>query len=101
MADQCYLIHFDTPYKHARHYLGYSHDLAARLAAHQSGAGARLMEVINQAGITWQLARTWRGGRDLESRLKRQHSGVKLCPICKQVAFLAAIGFDLYTSPLE
>lgn len=101
MADQCYLIHFDRPYKHARHYLGYSHDLPARLAAHAAGTGARLMQVVQQAGITWQLARTWKGGRTLEARLKRNHSGVQLCPICKQAAFLTALGFDLWTSPFE
>ncbi len=53
-----YLIHFDKPYRHARHYLGYTDDLDARLAAHANSNGARLMEVIVEAGITWQLART-------------------------------------------
>ncbi len=78
-----YLLHFCTPYKHARHYLGYAESLPARLREHQSGNGARLMEVIHDAGISWTLARTWEGGRDLERQLKRWHSGVKLCPICR------------------
>ncbi len=45
-----YLIHFDIPYKHARHYLGWSHDLDQRLQQHQSGNGSRLIEVVSQAG---------------------------------------------------
>lgn len=79
-----YLLHFDTPYRHARHYLGSTDDLAARLRAHQSGNGARLMEVVGEAGITWRLARTWEGGREVERRLKRQHNGPRLCPICQE-----------------
>ncbi len=79
-----YLIHFDKPYRHARHYLGYTNDLDARLAAHASGNGARLMEVIANAGITWQLARTWVGERSLERRLKRQKNSPRLCPICNE-----------------
>ncbi len=77
-----YLIHFDKPYRHAQHYLGYTNDLDARLAAHASGNGARLMEVVANAGITWRLAQTWAGGRELERRLKRQKNSPRLCPIC-------------------
>ena len=42
-----YLIHFNQRYRHAGHYTGSSRDLAARLADHASGRGARLMEVVN------------------------------------------------------
>jgi predicted GIY-YIG superfamily endonuclease len=31
-----YLIHFDRPYHHARHYIGYTDDVDARLAGHLS-----------------------------------------------------------------
>src|SRR5262249_60539998 len=54
-----YLIHFNQKYHHAGHYIGLTDDLDARLECHTSGNGARLMEVITSAGITWQLARTW------------------------------------------
>ena len=77
-----YLLHFQENYKHARHYLGYADNLSARLAQHKAGNGARLMEVIHDAGISWVVARIWPGGRDLERKLKGYHSGVKLCPIC-------------------
>jgi predicted GIY-YIG superfamily endonuclease len=77
-----YLIHFDRPYHHARHYMGWTADLENRLDAHAGGNGARLMQVVAEAGIGWRLARTWRGDRTLERRLKRRHNGPRLCPIC-------------------
>ena len=79
-----YLLHFDGPYHHARHYMGYSEDVESRIKAHSVGQGARLLEVVRQAGIGWVLARTWPGGRDLERRLKRWKNSPELCPICRQ-----------------
>jgi predicted GIY-YIG superfamily endonuclease len=79
-----YLIHFETPYKHARHYLGSAHDLQARLKHHQAGTGARLMEVVTQAGIRWHVSRTWQGGRDVERTLKGRKNSPELCPTCLQ-----------------
>jgi len=80
-----YLLHFDTPYKHARHYLGWTGrgELAARLAEHRAGRGARLLEVVAGAGIGWQLAATWCGDRNEERRLKNWHKSPQLCPICR------------------
>jgi len=80
-----YLLHFQENYKHARHYLGYCHDLTARLAQHANGNGARLCQVVKAAGISWYVSRTWEGGRDLERRLKARHNSPKLCPICRSV----------------
>jgi predicted GIY-YIG superfamily endonuclease len=83
LRQRVYLLHFVEPYKHARHYLGCSEDVGARNAAHHNGTGARLMQVVREAGISWVVAKTWRGGRTLEHRLKGWHSGVRLCPICR------------------
>lgn len=77
-----YLLHFDTPYKHARHYIGWTADLDARLAEHASGRGARLLAVVHAAGITWTLARTWTGGRTRERAIKRQGGASRCCPTC-------------------
>lgn len=77
-----YLLHFDKPLRHAKHYLGLASDLDARLERHRSGNGARLMEVITQAGITWRLARTWTGDRKLERWLKRKKCAPYFCPLC-------------------
>ena len=77
-----YLIHFDEPYRHARHYLGVAQNLDNRLAEHRQGSGARLMQVVGEAGIGWQVARTWTGDRKLERHLKNRHDAPGLCPLC-------------------
>ena len=87
MTGTVYLIHFLTPYKHAKHYLGYCNKeeekLGQRLARHMAGRGARLMAVIIAAGIGWKVARTWRGDRHLERRLKNRGGATRLCPLCR------------------
>lgn len=84
-----YLLHFDRPYKHARHYLGWTQNFFARLDRHLAGNGARLIEVITAAGITFTLARLWPNAtRALERRLKDQHNTPRLCPICNQALAL-------------
>jgi len=78
-----YLIHFNQRYHHSQHYIGFTaEDLAARLERHAAGQGARLMEVIAAAGITWRCVRTWTGGRVLERRLKNRKDAPKVCPVC-------------------
>lgn len=81
-----YLLHFDERYKHAGHYLGFADEkrsLHCRLHEHATGYGARLTQVVREAGIGWQLARTWRGDRKLERRLKNMGGAARICPICK------------------
>lgn len=77
-----YLLHFDTPYQHARHYTGWTDDLMARLEMHRKGTGARLMAVIKGAGIGFTLARTTTGNRDRERTIKNAGGAVRYCPIC-------------------
>jgi hypothetical protein len=78
-----YLLHFDTPYQHAKHYTGWTAgELEVRLAEHARGSGARLLSVIGAAGIGWRLARTWEGGRSRERALKRQGGASRRCPLC-------------------
>ena len=77
-----YLIHFRKRYRHAGHYLGSADDLEARLAKHAAGQGARLMAVVKEAGIEWELARTWPGGRARERQLKKQLGASRMCPLC-------------------
>ena len=77
-----YLLHFDRPYRHARHYTGFTHDLDARITHHIIGDGARLLQVIQTHGIGWQLARTWPGTRATERALKRQGGASRRCPLC-------------------
>ena len=77
-----YLLHFSEPYKHARHYTGWTEDLPARLEAHGNGRGARLMEVIKAAGIGFTLARTWPGTKNRERHIKTQGGASRHCPEC-------------------
>ena len=77
-----YLLHFSEPYRHAMHYRGSARDVPARLRKHASGHGARLLAVVKAAGITWELARTWPGGRERERQLKRQGGAARQCPLC-------------------
>jgi predicted GIY-YIG superfamily endonuclease len=77
-----YLVHFDRSYKHARHYIGFSTAPAERLAVHKNGNGARLLEVVSEAGIDYQIVRTWGGDRHRERRLKNQKNAKRLCPLC-------------------
>jgi hypothetical protein len=87
-----YLLHFERPYRHARHYTGFATDLERRLNAHLCGRGARLMAVIAAAGIGWQLARVWPGTRGLERCLKNQGGAARRCPICSAVRLAKAGG---------
>jgi predicted GIY-YIG superfamily endonuclease len=82
-----YLLHFSAPYKHARHYVGFTLNLPARLDAHTKGNGARLMEVIIDAGLSFELTRTWQGSRHTERSLKKRKNAPRLCPVCSPEAF--------------
>ena len=78
-----YLLHFAEPYKHARHYVGYSEQLSKRLAHHQHGTGARLMAAVAEAGIAYQVARVWKGAdRTFERRIHNRKHSAQLCPLC-------------------
>jgi predicted GIY-YIG superfamily endonuclease len=81
-AGTVYLLHFDQPYKHARHYVGWASNVKRRLAEHQAGHGARLLAVVRAAGIGWQLARMWPGSRARERQIKRQGGHARKCPLC-------------------
>jgi predicted GIY-YIG superfamily endonuclease len=81
-AGTVYLLHFDRPFRHARHYCGWTRDLDARLAEHAAGSGANLLAVIAREGIGYRLARTWPGTRARERQIKRQGGLSRCCPMC-------------------
>lgn len=79
-----YLLHFDTPFGHARHYTGWATNLTARLTHHASGTGARLTQVAAAAGIGWSLARTWTSvDRNFERQRKNRGGAARQCPVCQ------------------
>jgi predicted GIY-YIG superfamily endonuclease len=77
-----YLLHFDRPYKHAKHYTGWTEDLLDRLDRHAAGRGARLVEVIWQAGIGFTLVRLCEGTRRTERAIKNDGGASRYCPAC-------------------
>jgi hypothetical protein len=94
-----YLLHFnrpignpDNPKGQARHYLGWTSDLPARVASHTSGVTpmpgcgtvARIVAHVQREGIGFRLARTWVGNRALERQLKNRRNAPRLCPFCKE-----------------
>ena len=83
-----YLIHFDSPYHHAQHYIGYADDAEKRFKKHGTSAGSNLLRAVNNSGIPFKIARTWPGGRQEERQLKRQKNAARYCPICSQKGFL-------------
>ena len=80
-----YLIHTLRPLAHLRHYLGWTQNLEQRLEEHRSGRGARVMQVLKEQGIEWELARTWPNTtRKFERKLKSQGGLSRHCPICEE-----------------
>lgn len=80
-----YLLHFERPYFHARHYIGFAeHDVEQRIETHRRGNGARLLRAVASARIKFSIVRTWEGDRHFERRLKRRKKSWRLCPVCKK-----------------
>jgi hypothetical protein len=89
-----YLLHFDRPLAHARHYLGWSASMVSlhkRVDHHYAGtSGARLMSALFKAGISFTLARTWEDGTKADERRMKQRGHARMCPICRELKGLAA-----------
>jgi predicted GIY-YIG superfamily endonuclease len=77
-----YMLHFDQPYRHARHYVGWTEDLMDRLDRHAEGRGARLIAVIWHAGIGFTLIRVCEGTRRRERAIKNDGGATRFCPAC-------------------
>lgn len=83
-----YLIHFETKLHHAGHYLGFAEDIAARLARHKAGRGAKLLQILRDKKINFEVVRIWAGAdKKFERRLKISGHNNRLCPICNPSKF--------------
>lgn len=80
-----YCIHFDEPFRHAKHYVGFTTILDERLIRHQVGRGSNLMRHVSAAGIPWRIAGLWKGTRADERRLKNGGAATRYCPCCLDV----------------
>lgn len=86
-----YLLHFERPYFHARHYLGFSDAPEKRIDRHTAGHGSKLVAAVIDAGIGFELARVWDGDRNLERKLHKRKNSCRLCPICREARKLAVL----------
>lgn len=79
-----YLLCFDRPLHHARHYVGWCQDdePSRRVQEHLEGRGSPLVRAVVEAGIGVQLVRTWRGTRTFEREIKDGKSTTRHCPRC-------------------
>lgn len=79
-----YLLHFDRPFGHAKHYLGWAENQnwSERIEQHRSGQGSKLMSYVIGAGIGFVVAKLWDNKtRHDERRWKARGKG-QICPIC-------------------
>lgn len=89
-----YLLHFtkpignpDNPRGQARHYVGYCKgQVEDRIAEHKNDNGAHITAAVVAQGIEMITVRTWKGGRDVERRLKAQKNASRFCPLCNPTA---------------
>lgn len=72
MIGYIYILHFDEPLRHARHYAGCCHNLKARLIRHANGSGSNLCRVLNERGISWRLGALMSCSHAQMRRLERQ-----------------------------
>lgn len=92
-----YVVHFAQPLAHARHYTGWTQNLAQRMSQHRAGYGGRLMASVQAAGIPWFVTHTERGDRNRERQIKNRSSGARrLCWACKLEEVIVAQGSAAY-----
>lgn len=77
-----YILHFEKPYKHARHYVGFTTDLDRRQREHTHYCRSPLLKAVRAAGIRWYLAVVFEGGRKLERKIKESNHTSRYCPLC-------------------
>ena len=78
-----YLIHFEKNLEHARHYIGATDDVQARLERHKQGLGANILRVCNEHNIDYKVVRIWDSKPiGFERLLKNRKNAPSLCPVC-------------------
>lgn len=78
-----YLIHFNTPYKTCRHYIGWSSDPIQRENTHANGNGNPLLKAVKDSGNDFKIVRYWdKKTRAFERSLKKQKHSYRFCPVC-------------------
>lgn len=108
-----YILHFDRPLHHARHYAGATKNLQNRLVDHALGNGARITRELLLRRIGWQLARCWTIPWPWEQHLKKMKHTPDYCPICTTkprdipgcqeypVSAIVLAGYPIHSSQLK
>lgn len=76
-----YVIHFEHPLHHARHYVGWTDSFDRRMKDHRSGRGSSLMAAVSKI-MDWQVVLTFPGTRNDERAFKNRKNTPEMCPIC-------------------
>ena len=89
-----YIIHFLEKLFHAQHYVGHINETETvkapttafkrRMKEHRSGNGARILDVCNEKGINYIIARIMPGNKREERRIKDTNNTKRYCPICQE-----------------
>jgi predicted GIY-YIG superfamily endonuclease len=80
-----YILHFSEALGHARHYVGYSPNVPARIEKHIKGQGSAITKHLHKMGIDFEVAYVWQGaGRAFEKSIKHRRGSItQYCPICQ------------------
>jgi len=79
-----YLLHFERPLQHARHYCGASRRVIARIREHRNGHGSHLTNALHEHNIPFVVTNVWQTDQPFASEhiLKIQNNGPRYCPLC-------------------
>jgi len=85
---EVYLFHFNAPLGNlsnpraqARHYVGFSDDLDARIKQHLAGKGAKIVAAALKQGLVFELYH-WPAPLASEKLIKRRKETHVFCPAC-------------------
>ncbi len=78
-------------HRHARHYIGFvdehaargAHAITARMQLHRASRGSAFLRAANERGIQWHLMAVYPGGRTDERKLKEQRNSARHCWLCE------------------
>ncbi|MBD3387428.1 MAG: hypothetical protein GF414_00605 [Candidatus Altiarchaeales archaeon] len=85
-----YVIHLNRPFRHAKHYIGYTTDIVRRMTHHSLGHrdSSHFMKAVCRAGIRWSvtMVQSFEDAKEavcFEKKLKRDKRSSLHCPLCK------------------
>lgn len=81
-----YVLHIEPPYRHARHYIGFTRGAVLdRYAVHMEGRGSPLIRAAVAAGHSVTVAHAWScGNRRFERHLKNRKDANRWCKLCAE-----------------